>query len=185
MLVIMAKLMSELEWFLQILESTLGCSAGFIPSSGVHQSSVLTSWACNAPRWYWGQFEVGCFQKSFKNPLPCPKAGENLLSPPLLQSSGTNSLYRQEKDGEGRGPAREVTGHLLSFCYSAAVGPVLLTLCFLFLFSLVCSWLATLCLCQMYSKLVQLSVYRNLLLFKFFSHLGYYRILGRVPCAIQ
>ena len=153
--------------------------------SGVHQSSVLTSWACNAPRWYWGQFEVGCFQKSFKNPLPCPKAGENLLSPPLLQSSGTNHLYRQEKDGEGRGPAREVTGHLLSFCYSAAVGPVLLTLCFLFLFSLVCSWLATLCLCQMYSKLVQLSVYRNLLLFKFFSHLGYYRILGRVPCAIQ
>lgn len=44
-------------------------SAGFLPSSAVHQASVLTSWACNAPRWYWGQSEVGCFQKSFKNPF--------------------------------------------------------------------------------------------------------------------
>lgn len=121
----------------------------------------------------------------FRRVLKTLKAGENLLSPPLLQSSGTNSLYRQEKDGGGRGPAREVTGHLLSFCSSASVGPVLLTLGFLFLFSLVYTWLATLGLCQMNSKLVQLPMYRNLLLFEFFSLLGYYRIQHRVPCAIQ
>ena len=47
----------------------------------------------------------------FRRVLKTLKAGENLLSPPLLQSSGTDSLYRQEKDGGGRGPAREVLGN--------------------------------------------------------------------------
>ena len=37
----------------------------------------------------------------------------------------------------------------------------------------------------MYSKVIQLYVYMYLLFFKFFSRLGYYRILSRVPCAIQ
>ena len=35
----------------------------------------------------------------------------------------------------------------------------------------------------MYSKVIQLYMY--LFFFKFFSHLSYYRILSRVPCAIQ
>ena len=38
---------------------------------------------------------------------------------------------------------------------------------------------------QVYSKVVQLYIYMYLFFFKFFSHLGYYRILTRVPCAIQ
>ena len=33
--------------------------------------------------------------------------------------------------------------------------------------------------------MVQLYIYMYLFFFKFFSHLGYYRIPSRVPCAIQ
>ena len=33
--------------------------------------------------------------------------------------------------------------------------------------------------------MVQLYIYTHLFFFKFFSHLGYYRIASRVPCAIQ
>ena len=42
-----------------------------------------------------------------------------------------------------------------------------------------------LCQFQVHSKVIQLCVYMYLFFFKFFSHLGYYRILSRVPCAIQ
>ena len=38
---------------------------------------------------------------------------------------------------------------------------------------------------QVYSKVIQLYIYMYLLFFKFFSHLGCYIILSRVPCAIQ
>ena len=38
---------------------------------------------------------------------------------------------------------------------------------------------------QVYSKVIQLYIYIYLFFFKFFSHLGYYRILSRVPCAMQ
>ena len=40
-----------------------------------------------------------------------------------------------------------------------------------------------LCQFSVYSKVIQLYIY--LFFFKFFSHLGYYRILSRVPCRIQ
>ena len=42
-------------------------------------------------------------------------------------------------------------------------------------------------LCQfwVYSKVIRLYIYIYLFFFKFFSHLGYYRILSRVPCTIQ
>ena len=42
-------------------------------------------------------------------------------------------------------------------------------------------------LCQflLYSKVNQLYVYIYPLFFRFFSHVVYYRILSRVPCAIQ
>ena len=33
--------------------------------------------------------------------------------------------------------------------------------------------------------MIQLYMYMFLFFFQFFSHLGYYRILSRVPCAIQ
>ena len=33
----------------------------------------------------------------------------------------------------------------------------------------------------MYSKVIQLYIYMYLFFFKFFSHLGYYRVLSRVP----
>ena len=42
-----------------------------------------------------------------------------------------------------------------------------------------------LCLFQVCSKVIQLYMYIYLLFLKFFSHLGYYRILSRVPCAIH
>ena len=42
-----------------------------------------------------------------------------------------------------------------------------------------------LCYFQVYSKVIQLYIYMNLLFFKLFSHLGYYIILSRVLCAIQ
>ena len=36
----------------------------------------------------------------------------------------------------------------------------------------------------MYSKVVQLHMFMYLFFFKFFSHVGYYRVLSRVSCAI-
>ena len=45
------------------------------------------------------------------------------------------------------------------------------------------SWLTMLYQFQIYTKVIQL--YKYLFFFKFFSHIGYYRILSRVPCAIR
>ena len=42
-----------------------------------------------------------------------------------------------------------------------------------------------LCQFQVYSKVIQLYIYMNLFFFKFFSHLGYYRVLIRAPCERQ
>ena len=42
-----------------------------------------------------------------------------------------------------------------------------------------------LCYFQVYSKMVQLYIHIYPLFFRFFSHIGYYRMLSRVPCAIQ
>ena len=36
----------------------------------------------------------------------------------------------------------------------------------------------------MYSKVIQFYIYINPFFFRFFSHIVYYRILNRVPCAI-
>ena len=41
------------------------------------------------------------------------------------------------------------------------------------------------CQFQVYSKVIQLYIYMHLFFFRFFSHLGYYRLLSRVSCAIQ
>ena len=38
---------------------------------------------------------------------------------------------------------------------------------------------------QVYSNVNQLYIYIYPLFFRFFSHIGHYRVLGRVPCAIQ
>ena len=38
---------------------------------------------------------------------------------------------------------------------------------------------------QVYSKVNQLHIYVYPFFFRFFSHIGYYRVLTRVPCAIQ
>ena len=37
----------------------------------------------------------------------------------------------------------------------------------------------------MYSKVIQLYTHTSLFFFRFFSHIGYYRILSRVPCTIH
>ena len=42
-----------------------------------------------------------------------------------------------------------------------------------------------LCQFQVYSKVIQLYICMYLFLCRFHSHLGYYRILSRVPCATQ
>ena len=42
-----------------------------------------------------------------------------------------------------------------------------------------------LCYFLLYSKVIQLYIYMCIFFFRFFSHLGDYRILNRVPCAIQ
>ena len=36
----------------------------------------------------------------------------------------------------------------------------------------------------MYSKVIQLYIYMYLFFFRFSSHIGYYRVLSRVPCAV-
>ena len=46
------------------------------------------------------------------------------------------------------------------------------------------SWFTMLCQFQLYSKVNQLYVYIYPLFFRFFSHIGHYRVLSRVPCAI-
>ena len=46
-------------------------------------------------------------------------------------------------------------------------------------------WLTILHLFQVYSEVIQLYIYMYLFLFKFFSHLGYYSVSSRVPCAKQ
>ena len=38
---------------------------------------------------------------------------------------------------------------------------------------------------QVYSKVIPLYIYTSLFFFSFFSHLGYYSIVSRVPCDIQ
>ena len=40
-------------------------------------------------------------------------------------------------------------------------------------------------LVSVHSKVVQLYIYMYSFFFKFFAHLGYYRMLSIVPCAIQ
>ena len=42
-----------------------------------------------------------------------------------------------------------------------------------------------LCLFLLYSKVNQFSIYMYPLFFRFSSHIGHYRVLSRVPCAIQ
>ena len=42
-----------------------------------------------------------------------------------------------------------------------------------------------LCWFQVYNKVTQFYIYMYLFFFKFFSNIGYYRVLSRVPCAIQ
>ena len=37
----------------------------------------------------------------------------------------------------------------------------------------------------MYSKVIQIYIYVYLFFFKFFSHLGCYIILSRIPCVVQ
>ena len=62
----------------------------------------------------------------------------------------------------------------------------LLTSMFLtFYFVLEYSWWTLWCAFQMYSKVIQLYIYVYLFFFKFFSHLGCYIILCRIPCVIQ
>ena len=41
------------------------------------------------------------------------------------------------------------------------------------------------CSFQVYHKVIWVCKYMYLFFFKFFSHLGYYRMLSRIPCAIQ
>lgn len=55
-------------------------------------------------------------------------------------------------------------------------------LAFFLKFLLECSWLTMLCWFQGYSKVSQLHIVPHFK--KFFSHIGHYRILRRVPCAI-
>ena len=54
-----------------------------------------------------------------------------------------------------------------------------------FYFILEYCWLTVLCWIPVYSKMIQLCVYIYLFFFKFFSHLGCYIILSRVPYAIE
>ena len=42
-----------------------------------------------------------------------------------------------------------------------------------------------LCEFRVYSEVTQFYMYMYLLFLKFFSHLGHYRILSSIPCAIE
>ena len=54
-----------------------------------------------------------------------------------------------------------------------------------FYFILEYSWYAILFSFQVSSKVIQIYIYTYLFVFKFFSHLRYYGVLSRFPCAIQ
>ena len=47
------------------------------------------------------------------------------------------------------------------------------------------NWFTTLCYFQVYSKVSLLYMYIHPLFFRFFSLGGHYRVLSRVPCAMQ
>ena len=38
---------------------------------------------------------------------------------------------------------------------------------------------------QVYNRVIQLYIYMYLIFFKFILHLGYYKLLSRIPCAMQ
>lgn len=46
-------------------------------------------------------------------------------------------------------------------------------------------WIVDFQFCVGHNKVIQLYVYLYPLLFRFFPHMGHYRIFSRVPCAIQ
>ena len=76
---------------------------------------------------------------------------------------------------------------LVAFCFmvSEIVFPFLKAIVF-FLFSVeVESNNNIVCQFQVNSKVVQLYLPMYIFFFKFFSYLGYYRVLSRVHCAIQ
>ena len=52
-------------------------------------------------------------------------------------------------------------------------------------FELEDSWFKMVCLFQVYSKVIRLYIYIYSFSSRFFPHIGYHRILSRVPCAIQ
>ena len=58
---------------------------------------------------------------------------------------------------------------------------------FLFLinFLLEYSWFTMLCYFQVHSKVNQLYIYIYPVFLRFYSHIGHYRALSRLPCAIQ
>ena len=58
--------------------------------------------------------------------------------------------------------------------------------CFYFYFFLLkCSWFTILWSFLLYHKVIQIYIYPYPLFFRFFSHIGYHRVLGRAPCATQ
>ena len=77
--------------------------------------------------------------------------------------------------------------------YTAVLVTPLKTISFIFLifiFSffnvlLKYSWFTMLWHFLLYNKVIQLYMYTHPFFCRFFSHIGYHRILGRVPCAVQ
>ena len=67
----------------------------------------------------------------------------------------------------------------LSFSYNILIKTIFFPTQYIFL---KCSWFTVLCSFQVYSKVFQLYIY---IVFRFFSVIGYYKILNTVACATQ
>ena len=78
---------------------------------------------------------------------------------------------------------------ILQACFKT---PILFQLClctshFLkkFYFILKYCWFTMLCYFQVYSQVIHLYIYIYPFFLRFFSHIGYYKLLSRLPCAIK
>ena len=81
------------------------------------------------------------------------------------------------------GPAalQTLAQHLSQLLFSQPGKYAVVFFFFLFFFS----FTEVVCLSLPYSKVNQLCIYISPLFFRLFSHIGHYRVLSRVPCAIQ
>ena len=95
----------------------------------------------------------------------------------LWSGSPGNKVWKREIRQMGEKQVWGQVGKIYSF--------VLDKFFFKFFFYIGLQLIYNVCQFQVYSKVIQLYIYIYLFFFRFFSHIGYCRVLSRVSCVIQ